>query len=168
MFYWIKKYYLWSSQNLIFFWQELRSWWWGLLVWIGSPPCLQGCHTLITFDDNGNKWFITILVCVFDHEDKTRITYFLHRQTISPALDFKGRVDPPLACFLACVILRFTSGTCEVSMAAELFRSVCLQIMYPQALMEVWGSNPRPRMPQHNTVNHLATIEDSNIYKEHL
>ena len=47
----------------------------------------------------------------------------------------------PLACFLTCGILRFTSGVTpadciEVSMAAEPFRSRYLQ-MCPQALVEV-------------------------------
>ena len=46
---------------------------------------------------------------------------------------------------------RFTSGVTpadciEVSMAAKPFRSTYLQ-MCPQALVEVWGSNPWPAMP---------------------
>ena len=49
----------------------------------------------------------------------------------------------PFVCFLACMILRFTSGAMpadciEVSMAAEPFWSMYLQ-MCPQALMEVRG-----------------------------
>ena len=46
------------------------------------------------------------------------------------ALGFKARVDAFFACFLACVILRFTSGATpadciEVSMAAKPYRCVC-------------------------------------------
>ena len=80
------------------------------------------------------------------------------------ALSFKARVDPFFACFLACEIFRFTSGVTpadciEVSMAAELFQSTYLQIMYPQALVEVWA---RARTQdclcgEHSAVYHSAT-----------
>ena len=51
-----------------------------------------------------------------------------------------------LACFLTCMILRFTSGVTpadciEVSMVAKPFRSTYLQIC-PQALVEVQGIKP--------------------------
>ena len=66
-------------------------------------------------------------------------------------LGFKARVDP-FACFLACVILRFTSGATpadclQVSMAAKRFCSTYLQIMCPQAVVKVQGSNPWPSVP---------------------
>ena len=53
-----------------------------------------------------------------------------------------------LACFLTCVILRFTSSATpadciEVSIAAEPFQSTYLQ-MCPQALVEILGLSPRP------------------------
>ena len=59
------------------------------------------------------------------------------------ALGFKARVDPFFfACFLACVILIFTSGVThadctEVIMAAEHFQSTYLQMFSLQALVEV-------------------------------
>ena len=58
-----------------------------------------------------------------------------------------------LACFLACVILRFISGArltdcIEVSMAAVPFQSTYLQIMCPQALVWV-RSHDRPCHRQH-------------------
>ena len=76
----------------------------------------------------------------------------------TPVLDFWWRLSwvskpgwIPFACFLAYVILRFTSGATpadciEVRMAAKPFQSVYLQTC-PQALVEVWGSNPRPSVP---------------------
>ena len=72
-----------------------------------------------------------------------------------------------LACFLTCVIPRFTSGTTpadyiEVSMAAEPFRSTNLHVCL-QALVEVWarlGLEPttiRAAPSKHGVVNNLAT-----------
>ena len=68
------------------------------------------------------------------------------RKIMGQALgSFKARVDP-FACFLTCVILRFTSGVTpadcvEVSMAAKPFWSTYLHLqMCPQALLEVRGS----------------------------
>ena len=57
----------------------------------------------------------------------------------------------PFACFLTCVILRFTfcvtpADCIEVSMAAGPFWSLYLQTCL-QALVEVRGSNPRSPMP---------------------
>ena len=71
---------------------------------------------------------------------------------IPPALDFWWRLPGfqsqggPLACFLAWVILRFTSGVTPadcigVSLATEPFWSMYLQT-WPQSMVEVWGLNP--------------------------
>ena len=56
------------------------------------------------------------------------------------ALGFKAWVDFFLACFLACVILRFTSGTTladcvEINIAVKPFQLTYLQIMCPQELV---------------------------------
>ena len=76
----------------------------------------------------------------------------------TPVLDFLWHLPwvskpgwIPFACFLTCVIFRFTSGVIpadcmEVSMAAEPFWSTYLQTC-PQALVEVQGSNPWLSMP---------------------
>ena len=75
---------------------------------------------------------------------------------VAPLFWISGDVYPrfqsqggSLACFLACVILKFTSGMTpadciEVSMAAKPFQSTYLQTC-SQALWEVWpdwGLNP--------------------------
>ena len=90
--------------------------------------------------------------------------YFLHGNffvgPLIPPFWTSGDVCPgfqsqggSLVCFLTCVILRFTSGMIPahfiyigVSMTAEPFQSTYLQ-MCPQALVEVWGSNPQPFLP---------------------
>ena len=74
----------------------------------------------------------------------------------------KDRVDPLLAYFLTCSILRFTSvmtlADCiEVHMATKSFWSMYLQIMCPQALLWIW-THDRACCMQHSTVNHLATL----------
>ena len=56
-----------------------------------------------------------------------------------------------LVCFLACVILRFTSGATPddcigISMADKPFQSTYLQTC-SQAFEDVWSSNPRPSVP---------------------
>ena len=76
-----------------------------------------------------------------------------HGAIDNPVFDFWWRLPwvskpgwIPFACFLACVILRFTSSVTpteciQVSMAAKPFWSTYLQTC-PQALVEVRGSNP--------------------------
>ena len=66
--------------------------------------------------------------------------YPCYRLLMMSVLGFKVRVNPLLACFLTCVILRFTSGvtpadciSIEVSMAAQPFQSPYLRIMCPLA-----------------------------------
>ena len=80
------------------------------------------------------------------------------------ALVSKALMDPLLACFLACVILRFTSGVTpvdciEVSMSAEPFRSTYLQ-RCPQAMWTQCGPKPttiRATRGKNGAVNHSAT-----------
>ena len=83
---------------------------------------------------------------------------------ICPGFQSKGG---SLACFLTCVVLRFTSGATpadciEVSMAAKPFQTTYLQ-MCPQALVEDWarpGLEPmtvHAAHSKHGTVNHSAT-----------
>ena len=72
------------------------------------------------------------------------------------ALGFKVTMDPLLAYFLTCVILRFTSGATpadciEVSMAGRPFQYIYLQIPCGE------GLNPWPYMLYHSAVYHSAT-----------
>ena len=76
---------------------------------------------------------------------------------------FQSQVVSIFTCFLACVILRFTSGATtadciEVSMANEPFWSMYLQ-MGSQALMEVWAGAQRTYnlCSEHRAVHHSAT-----------
>ena len=69
---------------------------------------------------------------------------------MTSALGFKARVDPSLACFLASMFLRFTSGVTpadctncmQIRMAAEPFQSTYLPT-YPQARFSL-GPNSGP------------------------
>ena len=82
--------------------------------------------------------------------------YFLKKKFVGPLMLFWNSDVCPgfqsqarsLACFIACVILRFTSGVTptdgiDVSVIAESFWSTYLQTC-PKALVEVWELNPRP------------------------
>ena len=76
---------------------------------------------------------------------------------MTPALGFKTL----FACFLACVILRFTSGVTradciEVSVEAKLFQPTYLQIMCPQALGEI------------RTYDRLCRTQHSAVVRLHL
>ena len=73
--------------------------------------------------------------------------------------------DGSLACFLACVILKFTSGVTpadciEVSMAAEAFWSMYLQAC-PQALVEGSGLEPTTVHAAHSKHGHCKPFGHS-------
>ena len=77
--------------------------------------------------------------------------------------EFKSQGESLFACFLTCVILRFTSGATpadciEVSMAAERFQSTYLQTCL-QVLVEVWaGARTQYCLCcEHSTEYHSAT-----------
>ena len=86
------------------------------------------------------------------------ITLFWTSGDVCLVFQSQGR---SLACFLACVILRLTSGVTpadciEVSIAAKPFQSTYLQTC-PQALVEVRGLNHDHLCGKHSAVCHSAT-----------
>ena len=76
---------------------------------------------------------------------------------VMSALGFKASVYLWLLCF---GFLRFASGVTpadHLMMAAESFQLTYLQIMHPQAMVGVQTLDQRS-LPQHRTLNHLATL----------
>ena len=89
------------------------------------------------------------------------------------ALGFKARVDP-LACFVACVILRFTSGSTpadciEVSMTAEPFWSTrlqtCPKYWWRFGLWQTYFWNERPIMYSANSFKQTSVPNNSTRLK---
>ena len=123
--------------------------------------------------------YILLLVIVFFKKNFEDISPF--RGPLIPLFWTSGYISPgfqnqggSLACFLTCVILRFTSsvtpaGCKEVSMVAEPFQSTYLQ-MCLQVLVEVQagpGLKPmtiRAVRSKHSAVNHSATPARPDIH----